>query len=91
MSDTNPMNPYAAAVTRWGLDETQAAAFLGVPVFTLRKWIKGERNPSAAAVRLFEVLGMLEAIAPAIHAGFLPAPCEPALPRKPGRPKKVRP
>ena len=61
---------------RLNLDEARAADYLGVPVFTLRKWATGERQPGAAVLRLFEVLGMVEALAPALHASFLPAHVE---------------
>ena len=46
-----------ATLTRLNLDEPRAAEYLGVPVFTLRKWCSGERQPGAAVVRLLEVLG----------------------------------
>lgn len=58
---------------RLNLDEREAADYLGVPVFTLRKWATGERQPGAAVLRLFDVLGMVEALAPALHASFLPS------------------
>lgn len=58
---------------RLNLDESGSAIYFGVPVFTLRKWVTGERKPGAAVVRLLDVLGTIEALAPAIHAGFLPA------------------
>ena len=54
----------AALIERHKLTDTQAASLLGVPVFTLRKWTNGTRSPGAAAVRLVEVLGMLDALAP---------------------------
>ena len=60
-------------VARLGLDEPSAADYLGVPVYTLRKWATGERVPSASAIRLLDVLGTIEALAPALHAGFLPS------------------
>ena len=59
-------------VTRLNLSEFRAAAYLGVPVFTYRKWATGEREPGAAVARLLDVLGMVEAMAPALHGGFLP-------------------
>ena len=59
-------------VTRLNLSEIRAAAYLGVPVFTYRKWATGEREPGAAVARLLDVLGMVEAMAPALHGGFLP-------------------
>lgn len=57
---------------RLTFDESRAAEYLGVPVFTLRKWCSGERHPSAAVLRLFDVLGVVEAMAPALHAALLP-------------------
>jgi DNA-binding transcriptional regulator YiaG len=61
-----------ATIDRLGLTDKQAAEYLGVPVFTLRKWLSGEREPGAATYRLVEVLGMMEALAPAIHESLLP-------------------
>jgi DNA-binding transcriptional regulator YiaG len=57
---------------RLHLDDTRGAAYLGVPVFTVRKWITGEREPGAAVARLLDVLGMVEAMAPALHGSFMP-------------------
>ena len=74
-------NPFQHLMSRLVLDETRAAAYLGVPVFTFRKWATGERKPSASAVRLLDVLSTLEVLAPALHAGFLPAHVE-QVPRK---------
>jgi DNA-binding transcriptional regulator YiaG len=58
---------------RLHLDDTRGAAYLGVPVFTVRKWISGEREPGAAVARLLDVLGIVEAMAPALHGSFMPA------------------
>ena len=85
-----PAVPFAATlgafVARRALDEPSAAVLLGVPVYTLRKWIAGTRAPSAAAVRLLDVLGTLEAIAPAVLDALTPA-AVPAAPKRPrGRP-----
>jgi hypothetical protein len=71
-------------MNRLNLDEPRAADYLGVPVFTLRKWTTGERQPGAAVLRLLDVLGMVEALAPALHDSFLP-PVQQATPRKRGR------
>jgi DNA-binding transcriptional regulator YiaG len=57
---------------RLNLSEPRAAVYLGVPVFTVRKWINGEREPGAAVARLLDVLGMVEAMAPELHGAFLP-------------------
>lgn len=90
MTDKKPaQNPdfapaLAALVTRHQLTEAQAAGLLGVPVFTLRKWQAGTRAPSAAAVRLVEVLDMLNALAPALLGALIPAPVA-TVPAKRGR------
>ena len=75
-----PKNPGSAlalrlAQTRFRLDLSPAemADYLGVPIYTLRKWESGERGSSAAVMRLLDVLGMVEALAPALHASFLPS------------------
>jgi hypothetical protein len=85
-----PAVPFAvtlgAFVARRALDEPSAAGLLGVPVYTLRKWIAGTRAPSAAAVRLLDVLGTLEAIAPAVLEALTPA-AAPAVPAAPKRPR----
>ena len=92
MTDKKPaQNPdfmpaLAALTARHQLTEQQAAGLLGVPVFTLRKWTTGQRAPSAAAVRLVEVLDLVNALAPALMAGLIPAPVA-ATPR--GRKKNV--
>lgn len=52
---------------RLTMTDTQGADYLGVPVFTFRKWLAGERRPSAATVRLLDVLGIVETMAPTIH------------------------
>ncbi len=78
----------AGFAARHALDDIRTAAALGVPIYTARKWITGTRAPSAAAVRLLDVLETLEAIAPAIFSAFLP-PVSTTPPRKPGRVKKL--
>jgi transcriptional regulator with XRE-family HTH domain len=74
-----PKNPGSALAlrlvqTRSRLDFSPAemADYLGVPIYTLRKWESGERGSSAAVMRLLDVLGMVEALAPALHESFLP-------------------
>lgn len=61
-----------ATLARLNLDEPRAAEYLGVPVFTLRKWATGERQPGAAVARLLDVLGMVEAMVPGLHAALIP-------------------
>ena len=75
-------------MTRHQLTDTQGAGLLGVPVFTLRKWQAGTRAPSAAAVRLVDVLGMLDALAPALLDALIPAPVVTAARR--GRPSGAK-
>ena len=65
-----------ATMARLGLTAQGAADYLGVPVTTIRKWIDGTRTPGAAVIRLLDVLGIVEAIAPSIHAAMLPADCD---------------
>lgn len=85
-----PRPEFAALMTRLSLDEPRAAAYLGVPVYTLHKWVTGERTPNAAVLRLLDVLGMIEALAPALHQSLIPPPGEPKVPRKRGRKPKNR-
>lgn len=77
-------------VDRLNLDEPRAAEYFGVPVFTVRKWCTGEREPGAAVARLLDVLGLVEALAPALHGSFLP-PVSTIPPRKRGRVKNLAP
>lgn len=73
---------------RLNLTETRAAEYFGVPLATYRKWINGTREPAAVVARLLDVLGTLEALAPALHNGLIPAPADPVTAKKrPGRPK----
>jgi DNA-binding transcriptional regulator YiaG len=80
MTDTqNPpvdrSNGFAAhirnTIERLELTDNQAADYFGVPVFTLRKWLNGERAPGAATQKLLDVLGLIEAMAPALHDSLL--------------------
>jgi hypothetical protein len=73
-------------VDRLNLDEFQAAAYFGVPVFTVRKWCTGEREPGAAVARLLEVMGLLEALAPNLHQTFLVNLAPPAYPGQTSHP-----
>ncbi|CAB4146482.1 hypothetical protein UFOVP503_24 [uncultured Caudovirales phage] len=84
---TPPRPEFAALMTRLGFDDLRAAAYLGVPVHTFRKWLSGERNPNAAVLRLLDVLGTIEILAPALHDSFVPPPSEPV---KRGRPFKIK-
>ena len=67
----------STTMERLGLTAQGAADYLGVPVHTLRKWLDGTRTPGAAVIRLLDVLGIVEAIAPSIHAAMLPTTIDP--------------
>lgn len=56
---------------RLGLGESGMAAYVGVPLFTWRKWENGTRTPDAAPLRLLALLQRIETDAPAIHADML--------------------
>ena len=81
MTDKKPPKPaqnpqftadLLALIDRHQLSETGAAALLGVPVYTLKKWTTGERGPGAATIRLLEVLGIVEALAPSLFGVLTP-------------------
>jgi hypothetical protein len=77
MNDKNPPKTAGfpallALIERRQLTEDQSAALLGVPVFTLRKWQAGTRAPNAAALRLVEVLCLVEVMAPSILDSLTP-------------------
>lgn len=57
---------------RLGLTAQGMAQYLGVPLATYRNWRDGHREPPAVAGRLLEVLGTVEALAPAIHDHLMP-------------------
>ena len=72
-----PQNPrftadLLALIDRHQLSEQSAAALLGVPVHTLKKWTTGERGPGAATIRLLEMLGIVEAMAPSLFGVLTP-------------------
>jgi DNA-binding transcriptional regulator YiaG len=72
-SANNPLNiRIVETVNRLNLSDTQAADYFGVPVFTVRKWLNGQRVPNAAVMRLLDVLGLVETLAPEIHFHLLP-------------------
>lgn len=52
---------------RLDLSAAAMARYLGVPVYTYRKWEDGTRDPSASVVRLLEVLSLIHTHAPKLH------------------------
>lgn len=80
---TTTENPFARLAARLGLDETRAAGLMGVPVYTWRKWASGQRQASASAYRVLDLLAMMEALAPDLLAALVPvATVKPARSRK---------
>ena len=59
-------------MTRLSMSDVALSDYLGCPVPTVRKWLYCERQPSAAVVRLLDVLGTIEALAPDLHASLVP-------------------
>ncbi len=59
-------------LTRLNLSEEQGAEYLGVPVYTFKKWLTDQRKPSASAIRLVEVLATIEVLSPDLNNNFLP-------------------
>ncbi len=54
-----------------GLSEVAMAHYLGVPVHTLRGWIKGTRALQAAPLRLVRVLQLIQDDAKGTHADLI--------------------
>lgn len=81
---------------RLKVSEAAMAAYLGVPVFTYRKWENGTRTPDAAPQRLMRVLRRIESDAPDLHAQLIEearasAPDRPTATPKRGRKGKGAP
>ncbi len=55
---------------RSGMGRESMARYLGVSVHVWNKWENGQRSPSGAAVRLFEVLQLAEVLCPDMVAQF---------------------
>ena len=74
-----------------GLSEAAMAHYLGVPVHTLRGWIKGTRALQAAPLRLVRVLQLIQDEAKPLHAELITEArtSEPAK-RQAGRPSGSR-
>ena len=51
----------------YGLSAAAMARYMGVPVYTYRKWEAGTREPTASVVRLLEVLLLIHTHAPKLH------------------------
>jgi DNA-binding transcriptional regulator YiaG len=62
-----------ALMERTGWNQAQTAAYLGVPQGTLGNWLAATRSPNTVVVRLLDVLGMVESLAPWLHDTMTPA------------------
>jgi len=72
MSTSNPIpDTLKALELRLSLSHEGAAAYLGVTIHAYRKWRNGTRNPEGSALRLLEVLGFLETLAPDVHQAIV--------------------
>lgn len=73
---TTPTDPTVerirAIMVRKGMSQGQMGAYLGVQQNTISNWLTGTRKPGAVVVRLLDVLGMVEAMVPGLHATMLP-------------------
>ena len=74
-----------------GLSEAAMAHYLGVPVHTLRGWLKGTRALQAAPLRLVQVLQLIQDSAKPLHLELIQEAraSEPAK-RQAGRPSGSR-
>ena len=70
--DTVTVARLRATMRRLGMNQSQLGEYLGVPQTTVNNWITGGREPNASLVRLLDVLGTIEVLAPAIHDGLIP-------------------
>ena len=71
---------------RQNLDQPKMADLFGVPVNTMRHWLAGTRDPNAVAVRLLEVLTLVETLDPGLFDAIVQTNVVERRP--PGRPKK---
>jgi transcriptional regulator with XRE-family HTH domain len=69
-----------------GLSDVAMAAYLGVPVPTLTKWLNGTRTPDSATLRLFGILQRIGRTYPVLH-GELMQEARAAAPDVPRRPR----
>jgi hypothetical protein len=78
---------------RLNLSDAGLADYLGVTVHAVRKWCAGTRAPESSALRLIDVLAIVETMAPGVHAVLVPAghagPA--AAPKRTGRPRRAAP
>ena len=60
-----------ALMARHQLTPERLAKYLGTPEHTVKHWLDGTRMPGASTIRLLQVLGMIETLAPLIHDNLI--------------------
>lgn len=70
--ETTMTKRLVATRQRLSLSAAQMGRYLGVPVTTYVSWESGQRNPAASVLRLLDVLGTVEALAPGVHEALMP-------------------
>lgn len=80
LSRADLSNILANIRTRHGLTNPQLAEYLGIGLDAIRKWNLGISKPSVTVCRMIHVLGVIEALAPDIHAHLVPV----------AKPKKIK-
>jgi predicted transcriptional regulator len=78
---------------RLNLSDNGLADYLGVTVHAVRKWCAGTRAPESSALRLIDVLALVETMAPDLHAVLIPAVHggQAAAPKRPDAPVAATP
>jgi DNA-binding transcriptional regulator YiaG len=66
-----PNNRIAALKARLNLSPAELAHYLGVARPTADKWLAGQRRPPAIAMRLLDVLALVEMALPDVHDSLM--------------------
>jgi DNA-binding transcriptional regulator YiaG len=72
LPDTEVTRRLLGTRQRLGLSQPRMALYLGVSIPVYQSWETGLRDPSASVLRLLDVLGVVEALAPGVHAQLMP-------------------
>jgi DNA-binding transcriptional regulator YiaG len=68
---TPTQNTLQALKARHSFSNASLAAYLGVPVPTLTKWLNGQRNMDSAPLRVVALLQLIENHAPDLHRALI--------------------
>lgn len=71
LPDTDITRRLLGTRQRLGLSQPRMASYLGVSIPVYQSWETGLRDPSASVLRLLDVLGLVEALAPGVHAELM--------------------